>query len=131
MNGFSGTVLCDAATLDITEWTCDVETEILDTTNTGDYDIVTARGWQSNINGVSKATGTVKTYWDTAAVPTSTTTVNIKNGSTATLTLNIGRSGRTIVMPVRVGKITVNNPVKGVIPFEFTWESNGVVTLPS
>lgn len=125
INGFSGTVLCGAHSLDVTEWNCDVEVEILDTTNTGDL------GWQSNINGCKKATGTVKTFWDTAAVPTGAANANIQNGTTVTLTLNIGASARTIIVPARVGKITVNNPVKGVVPFEFTFESTGVVTLPT
>jgi hypothetical protein len=125
INGFSGTVLCAAYALDITEWSCDVEVEILDTTNTGDL------GWQTNINGCKKATGSVKTFWDTAAVPTGAANANIQNGTSVTLTLNIGNSGRSIIVPARVGKITVSNPVKGVVPFEFTYESTGVCTLPT
>jgi Asp-tRNA(Asn)/Glu-tRNA(Gln) amidotransferase A subunit family amidase len=125
INGFSGTVLCGAFVLDVTEWSADVEVEILDTTNTGDL------GWQSNINGCKKATGSCKTFWDTATVPTGSSGGAITNGASVTLTLNIGSSGRSIVVPARVGKITVSNPVKGVVPFEFSYESNGVVTLPT
>lgn len=125
INGFSGTVLCGAYALDVTEWSADIEVEILDTTNTGDL------GWQTNINGCKKATGSCKTFWDTAAVPTGAGAANIQNGTTVTLTLNIGNSGRFFVIPARVGKITVSNPVKGVVPFEFSYESNGVVTLPT
>jgi hypothetical protein len=131
VNGFQGTVLCGSFALDVTEWDGDIETEILDTTNTSGYDNTTARGWQTNIDGVSKMTGSVKTYFDTGAVPTGPSGCNIRNGTSVTLTLNISGTGKSIVCPARVGKITINNPVKGVVPFEFTFESNGVVTLPS
>lgn len=131
INGFSGTVLAGSYSLDITEWDADIETEILDTTNTSGYDATTARGWQTNINGVSKATGTVKTYFDTGNVPTGSNGVNIRNGTSVTLQLNIGNTGKFITFSARVGKVTINNPVKAVVPFEFTYESNGVVTLPS
>jgi hypothetical protein len=130
LNGFSGTVLAASYALDITEWDCDIETEILDTTNTSGYDSGTARAWQTNINGVSKATGSVKTYYDSGNVPTGAT-VNIRNGTSVTLQLNIGNTGKSIAMTARVGKVTINNPVKAVVPFEFTFESTGIVTLPS
>lgn len=129
-NGFSGTVLVGAFTLDITEWSGDVETEVLDTTNTSNYDSGTALGWQSNINGVSKMSGSVKTYFDSLNIPTGAT-AGIKNGASVTLTLNIGGTGKTIICPARISKISVGNNVKQVISFEFSYESNGVVTLPT
>jgi hypothetical protein len=131
INGFEGVVLCGAFSLDVTEWDGDIETEILDTTNTSGYDPVSARGWQSNINGVSKMSGSVKTYFDIGSVPFGVGGCNVRNGTSVTLTLTIGSSGKVIICPARVGKVTVNNPVKAVVPFEFTYESNGIITLPS
>lgn len=122
-NGFNGVVLVGSYSLDVTEWTADFEVEILDTTNTGDG------GWQSNINGCKKASGTVKTFYDAAAIPTGASGANVQNGTSVTLTLTEGDTSKTNVVPARIGKVTLGNPVKGVLPFEFSYESNGVCTM--
>jgi hypothetical protein len=124
-NGFSGNVLVGAYSLAVTEWNCDFEVEILDTTTTGDS------GWQTNINGCKKATGTVKTFFDTAAVPTGATGPNLQNGTSVTLTLKIADTTSVCIVPARIGKVSIGNPVKGVVSFEFPFESNGVCTLPT
>src|SRR5688572_29777341 len=124
INGFGGNFAVGANTLPIESWSLNVNAEALDTTNTGDA------GWESNITGAKSAEGSVKAYWDSAANPM-TAPLSILAGSTATAILNIGSSGKSFTVPARITQVTVENPVKGVVPFNFSFKANGSITYPS
>lgn len=123
INGFSGTLTLAAATLDIESWTLTVTGEAVDTTNTGDG------GWESNITGAKAWEVSCKTFWDSAAVPTGA--AGFTPGTSGTLTLNVGSSGKTYTGSARITQISIENPVKGVVGFSVTLKGNGALTFAS
>lgn len=123
LNGFGGTFVLGANTLDVDTWTLNAEGEALDTTNTGDA------GWMSNILGAKSWDGSLKTFWDSAAVPTGA--AGFTAGARGTVTLNVGGSGKSYSGTIQITKITVENPTKGVVAFNLDFKGSGALTYAS
>ncbi len=124
LNGQSGNITIGTSSLVVEGWTISINGEALDVTNTG------SGGWAENITGIKDAEITAKTFWDSAAMPTSSP-YSLQPGNTATMVLAIGASAKSFSVPARITNIKVENPAKGVIPFEVTAKSNGAVTFPT
>jgi predicted secreted protein len=123
VNGFGGTAVFSAATMDVDTWTLSVNGEAVDTTNTGDA------GWESNILGAKSFEGSFKTYFDTSAVPTGA--AGFTAGARGTITLNVGSSGKTYTGTVQLTQISIENPVKGVVGFSCNFKGSGALTYAS
>jgi hypothetical protein len=123
VNGFGGNVQLGSTNLDIDTWSLNVNGEAVDTTNTGDA------GWESNILGAKSFDGNFKTYWDSAAIPTGA--AGYTAGARATLTLNVGSTGKTYVGTAQLTKVTIENPVKGVVGFSCDFKGSSSLTYAS
>lgn len=122
-NGFGGSAVFASATLLVDSWSLNINAESLDTTNTGDA------GWVSNITGAKSAEGSCKAYFDTNAVPTGA--AGILPGSSGTLSLNVGATGKTYAFTARITQVSIENPAKGVVAFNVNFVSTGAVTYAS
>lgn len=120
INGFGGTVTFDGATLPVTEWTLDVNAEAIDTTNTGDS------GWESNILGAKSWSGSAKAFWDAATVPTGSS--GFVAGDRGTISLPAGSSGKSYTGTAQATQVSVGNPVKGAVTFNFNFKGSGSLT---
>lgn len=123
LNGFSGNIQFASATLQVTEWTLNMNGEAVDTTNTGDS------GWESNILGAKSWDGTAKSFWDGSAVPTGTP--GLTPGARGTVTLTAGSSGKTYTGTAQLTQCAIGNPVKGAISFDITFKGSGALTMAS
>jgi predicted secreted protein len=123
VNGFGGNAQFAAFVLVVESWSLNISTEALDVTTTG------SAGWEQNIAGTSNAEGSCKTFFDTTSSPTGA--AGLIPGTAGTLTLNIGSSGKAFVLPVRITQVGTENPTKGVVTFNLSFKSNGVVTFAS
>ena len=123
LNGFSGQIQLASGTLQVTDWTLNVNAEAVDTTNTGDA------GWESNILGAKSFDGSFKTFWDSSAVPTGAP--GFTAGARGTLTLNVGNSGKSYVGTAQLTQVVVENPVKGAVAFNCTFKGSGAITYAS
>ncbi|WP_020469318.1 phage tail tube protein [Zavarzinella formosa] len=123
LNGFGGNAEFATSTLQVESWSLNINAESLDTTNTGDA------GWVSNITGAKSAEGSCKAYFDVSAVPTGA--AGLLPGSSGTLTLNLGASGKAYMFTARITQISVENAAKGVVTFGINFVSTGAVTYAS
>jgi hypothetical protein len=107
INGFSGSVTIGSFTFDVVEWSIKVDNGLIDVTNTG------SSSYGQFISGVNSGSVSIKAFWDTANVYTGT--ANLKPGVSATTTLTIGASGKTIVATMIIQSVNVvNSPTAGV-----------------
>ncbi len=123
VNGFGGSITFAAANLDVESWSLNVTGEALDTTNTGDA------GWESNILGAKAFDGSCKAFWDSAATPTGA--ADFIAGARATITLPVGGTGKNYTGTVQITKVGIENPVKGVVTFDFDFKGSGILTYAS
>jgi predicted secreted protein len=123
VNGFGGSISMQTTTLDVDTWSLNVTGEALDTTNTGDV------GWETNILGAKAFEGSVKTYWDSAAVPTGA--ADFTAGKRATLNLPVSATGKTYTGTAQITSVAIENPTKGVVTFQFNFKGSGVLTYAS
>lgn len=125
INGFGGTITFGGtpASLPVESWTLNINAEAIDTTNTADA------GWESNILGCKSWDGSLKTFWDTAAVPTGA--AGFTPGNRATITLPVGSSGKSYTGTCQLTKIGTENPVKGVVGFSIDFKGSGALTYPT
>jgi predicted secreted protein len=123
INGFGGSINFNSQDLVVESWSLTVNGEAVDTTNTGDS------GWESNILGAKSWEGSCKTYWDSSAIPTGA--AGFLPGARATISLSVGSSGKIYTGFCQITQITVENPVKGVVGFNFNFKGSGALTFAS
>lgn len=123
INGFGGSAVFAAYTLDVDSWSLTVSGEAVDTTNSGDG------GWTSNILGAKSWEGSCKTYWDAAAVPTGA--AGLLAGSRGTGTFLVGSSGKSYSGTLQITSISVENNVKGAVGFNLSFKGTGALTYAS
>lgn len=119
-SGQSGSISFNSVTVAVESWSGTVETEILDTTNTG------SSGAQANIAGIQKATVSFKAFSDSAAPMGGFTT-----GTSAAFVGTIGSSAKTLAFTGRLKSLKIDNPAKGSVSYEGEIESNGAITMPA
>lgn len=124
VSGFGGDVEVGMTQYPVSEWSANLDAELLDVTTTG------SAGYQDLITGTKSAEGTGKSFFAANQHPMGS--LGIIPGAAATLTLNIGPTGLTVVLPVLFSQVSIDNPAKGVVGFSFSWKSNGPwTTIPS
>lgn len=121
INGFGGSVLFNAITVHVMNWTLTVNADPIDTTNTGDA------GWESNILGCKNWEASLKMGWDSSDIPTG----NWVAGDLATLSLKVGNLAKTYVGVAFLTKIEVVNEPKGEVMFNANFKGNGALTYAS
>lgn len=112
--GKDGSVTVGAATWKLSEWTLDIETDILDTTN------FESGGKRENIEGLTKATITGKGPYDAGAMA-------LTSGASVEWVLTVGGL-ITFTVTARTGKMKVSTNVEGKAELEVNAESNGTFT---
>lgn len=123
INGFGGTFVFSAATLNVKKWELKGSGEAVDTTNVGDS------GWESNILGAKSWEGSADASWDSAAVPTGA--AGFLNGARGTLTLNVGGSGKSYAGTAQITEIGVGNDAKTDVTFTVSFKGSGPLTYAS
>lgn len=116
-NGQGGTVTFAQDTYPVETWNLSEEVEILDVTDTG------SGGYQENINGIKKASGSFTLYIDDAALPHASG--DLRSGNTGTLVCPYGNTGAEWEIPVRLESIQPENPARGQVKLTVNWQSNG------
>lgn len=124
LNGESGSIIFASQTLAVKNWEANFECDILDTTTSAN------NGFPVNIRGQRNATGNFETNWDGTS-PYTGSTFAFEPGLAGTLVCNIGNSGKSFTIPIRVKNFKVKNVVNEVITFSLEWQSNGQWTFPS
>lgn len=123
VNGFGGSITFASTVLDVESWSLNVMGEALDTTNTGDA------GWETNILGAKSFEGSAKTFWDSAAVPTGV--AGFVAGARGTFVFPVGNSGKSYTGNLQITQLTVENPVKGVVAFNFNFKGTAALQYAS
>lgn len=125
VNGFGGSITFGAspATLAVESWSLNINAEALDTTNTADS------GWESNILGAKSWDGSLKTFWDSSAVPTGT--AGFLPGTRATITLPVSGTGKDYTGTCQLTKVGTENAAKGVVTFTVDFKGTGALTYPT
>src|SRR4051794_26049827 len=100
-SGVGGSIAFGATTFCVVEWSLNGEAAKIDTTNT--CDVISGVAYQSFINGPVLIQGSVKAYFDTLNDPFASP-ISLTLGSSVTLTLNVGSSGKAWVIPARIDK---------------------------
>lgn len=119
--GQGGKVSVGATDFDVTDWSLNVSNEAQDTTTTG------SNGWMENIAGISKIEGSVKCFYDAAAIPTD----DVTPGAAVTLKLYVGSTAKFFTFSAIVTKIGIEHAAKSVVPFSFDFIGSGAITYPS
>lgn len=124
VSGMGGCITFNSTTLPVEKWSLNINAEALDTTTCNDS------GWETNILGIKGAEGSLTTFWDSAAQPTSSP-LSMTAGTRATLILSIGNTSKSFSMTAQVTQVSVENAAKGVVTFSVNFKASGSVTYPT
>lgn len=124
-NGNQGKVTIGGSNVHVTKWTGVARADILDTSDSG------GSGYKTNIAGLKSFTASFDGNYD-ASNPPFASPPNLNPGESLAFVLFLeSASGGQISGTGRLGEITVNSVVNGVVTFSANLESNGSFSLPT
>lgn len=130
-NGTDGKVTSNGTDLDVTGYTLDLDAPVIDTTTTGDA------GWEDNINGPIKASGTFDFLWNPSKNPFGSVIGMMpgayflgKIGDYPTLSFRLD-SGNFATGKAIITKLSLKSEVKGTKKFTASFQNKGAWTVPT
>ena len=127
LSGKFGKVKIGSTDLNVTEWECTPDCDVLETTHSG------SSGHDTNLDGVDRCNGSFKANYDSDAPPIGAPPALIP-GTLVAAKLYVGNpaDNKYVDLPsVRIKSLPITSVVKGLVSYTCQFESNGAFTLPT
>ncbi len=124
LSGKTGWVVSGANTMNVTNWTADDTSDLLETTHSG------SAGFKTYVVGTQGMTGTIDLNWNSATDLTAAVPAMKSGQDIGALKLYLeGGQGYITAASALVGTCTYTTPVDGVVTYSISFTVSGVYDL--